>query len=101
MVFVALGTAALGYQYYSGQRAHQQQKKQLAMQEQANRDAKQRAKEAADRADMEMNKANRKKPDVDAISRKNKAEAGGTLLTGNQGIELDQSNLGGNTLLGG
>ena len=101
MVFVALGAAAVGYQYYSGQRAHEQQKKQLAMQEQANKDAKQRAKEAADRADMEMNKANRKKPDVDAISRKNKAEAGGTLLTGNQGIELDQSNLGGNTLLGG
>ena len=71
------------------------------MQEQANKDAKQRAKEAADRADIEMNRANRKKPDVEAIKRKNEAEGGGTLLTGNQGIELDKSNLGGNTLLGG
>tara|TARA_R100000278_G_scaffold98478_1_gene75402 strand:+ start:560 stop:865 length:306 start_codon:yes stop_codon:yes gene_type:complete len=101
MVFVALGAAAVGYQYYSGQRAHEQQKKQLAMQEQANKDAKQRAKEAADRADIEMNRANRKKPDVEAIKRKNEADAGGTMLTGNQGIELDKSNLGGNTLLGG
>lgn len=101
MVFVALGAAAVGYQYYSGQRAHEQQKKQVAMQEQANKDAKERAKKAADRADIEMNRANRKKPDVEAIKRKNEAGSGGTMLTGNQGVELDKSNLGGNTLLGG
>ena len=101
MVFAALATAFVGYQVYQGERSHQEQKKQLRMQEQANKDAKKRAKEAADRADIEMNKANRKKADVSAISRKNEAEGGGTMLTGNQGVELDKSNLGGNTLLGG
>ena len=101
MVFAALGAAFVGYQYYQGERSHREQQKQYKMQEQANKDAKKRAKEAADRADIEMNRANRKKPDVEAIKRKNEAEGGGTMLTGNQGIELDKSNLGGNTLLGG
>ena len=101
MVFAALGAAFVGYSYYQGERAHKEQQKQYKMQEQANKDAKKRAKEAADRADIEMNRANQKKPDVDAIKRKNEAEGGGTMLTGNQGVELDKSNLGGNTLLGG
>ena len=52
-------TAALllGYQVYSGEQQRRQQKKQLRMQEQANADARKQAKEAADRADVEMNKA--------------------------------------------
>ena len=40
---VALGTAALGYQVYSGQKQQKQQRKQLALQAQANEDAKVRA----------------------------------------------------------
>lgn len=75
------------------------------MQEQANRDAKQRAKEASDRADIEMNKANRKRADVSALTRKEEQAAmsgpAGTLLTGVQGVDSSQLNLGGNTLLGG
>jgi uncharacterized protein HemX len=105
MVFAALGAALVGYQVYSGERAHQQQKKQLRMQEEANRKAQQRAKEASDRADIEMNKTTRKKADVNAITKKEEQAAlvggGGTMLTGNQGVELDKKNLGGNTLLGG
>ena len=105
MAFAALGAALVGYQVYSGERQHQQQKKQLRMQEQANRDAKQRAKEAADRADIEMNKANRKRADVSAIIKKEEQAAltgpAGTLLTGVQGVNPSGLNLGGNTLLGG
>ena len=102
---VVIGAASVGYQIYSGEKQRQQQKKQLRLQEQANRDAKQRAKEASDRADIEMNKANRKRADVSALTRKEEQEAmsgpAGTLLTGVQGVDSSQLNLGGNTLLGG
>ena len=105
MAFVALGSAFLGYTVYQGERQHRQQKKQLRMQEQANRDAKQRAKEAADRSDIEMNKANRKRADVSALTKKEEQAAltgpAGTMLTGVQGVDSSNLNLGGNTLLGG
>ncbi len=105
MVFAALATAFVGYQVYSGERAHKEQQKQLKMQQQANADAKRRAKEAADRADIEMNKANRKRADVSAITKKEEQAAltgpAGTLLTGVQGVDQKNLNLGGNTLLGG
>ena len=101
---VVLGAASVGYQIYSGEKQRQQQKKQLRLQEQANRDAKQRAKEAADRADIEMNKANRKRADVSALTKKEEQAAltgpAGTLLTGVQGVDSSSLNLGGNTLLG-
>ena len=102
---VVIGAASVGDQIYSGEKQRQQQKKQLRLQEQANRDAKQRAKEASDRADIEMNKANRKRADVSALTRKEEQAAmsgpAGTLLTGVQGVDSSQLNLGGNTLLGG
>ena len=105
MAFAALATAFVGYQVYSGERQHREQKKQLRLQEQANRDARQRAKEASDRADIEMNKANRKRADVSAITKKEEQAAltgpAGTLLTGVQGVDSSNLNLGGNTLLGG
>jgi len=105
MAFAALGAALVGYQVYSGERQHRQQKKQLAMQQQANNDAKQRAKEASDRADIEMNKANRKRADVSAITKKEEQAAltgpAGTMLTGVSGVDSSNLNLGGNTLLGG
>ena len=92
---VVIGAASVGYQIYSGEKQRQQQKKQLALQRQANEDARTRAKEASDRADIEMNKANRKRADVSAITKKEEQAAmagpAGTLLTGVQG--LDSSNL--------
>ena len=102
---VVIGAASVGYQIYSGEQQRKQQKKQLALQRQANEDARQRAKEASDRADIEMNKANRKRADVSAITKKEEQAAltgpAGTLLTGVQGVDSSQLNLGGNTLLGG
>ena len=101
---VASTVVSAGVSYYQGQQQKRQQQKQLAMQKQANEDAKQRAKEASDRADIEQNRANRKRADVAAIQSKEEQAAlsgpAGTMLTGTQGVELDESNLGGNTLLG-
>ena len=100
-----LGAIYLGYQVYQGERQNRQQKKQLRLQEQANADARQQAKEASDRADVEMNRANRKRADVSAIQSKEEQAAltgpAGTMLTGVQGVDPNQLNLGGNTLLGG
>ena len=102
---VALGAVSVGYQIHSGNKQQEAQKKQLALQQQANQDAKQRAKEAADRNEVEMNKANQKKVNVGALQSKEEQAAlsgpAGTLLTGVQGVDSSQLNLGGNTLLGG
>ena len=80
-------------------------KKQMEMQRQANLEARQRAKEAKERAQIDQNKANRKKADVSALSQKEEQAAltgpAGTMLTGNQGIDPEKLKLGGNTLLGG
>jgi len=104
MAFAALATAFVGYQVYSGERSHREQQKQVAMQQQANKDAKQQAKEAADRADVEMNKANQKRANVAAIRSKEEQSAlsgpAGTLLTGTSGVDPNKLKLGGNTLLG-
>jgi len=105
MGFALIGGALLGYQIYSGEQQRRQQKKALKLQEQANADARQQAKEARDRADVEMNRANRKRADVSAIQSKEEQAAltgpAGTMLTGVQGVDPNQLNLGGNTLLGG
>ena len=102
---IIVGTATVGSQIYSSYQQGKHQRKQLALQRQANQDAKDRAKEAGDRADIEMNKANRKRADVSALTKKEEQAAmagpAGTLLTGVQGVDSSNLNLGGNTLLGG
>ena len=102
---IVVGAATVGSQLYASHQQNKQQKKQLALQRQANADAKQRAKEASDRADIEFNKANRKRADVSALTQKEEQAAmagpAGTLLTGVQGVDTKDLNLGGNTLLGG
>ncbi len=102
---VIVGAATVGSQIYASNQQRKQQKKQLELQRQANQDAKDRAKEAGDRADIEMNKANRKRADVSALTKKEEQAAmagpAGTLLTGVQGVDSSNLNLGGNTLLGG
>ena len=102
---IIVGTATVGSQIYASNQQRKQQKKQLALQRQANQDARDRAKEAGDRADIEMNKANRKRADVSALTKKEEQAAmagpAGTLLTGVQGVDSSNLNLGGNTLLGG
>ncbi len=102
---IVVGAATVGSQIYASNQQRKQQKKQLALQRQANQDARDRAKEASDRADIEFNKANRKRADVSALTQKEEQAAmagpAGTLLTGVQGVDTKDLNLGGNTLLGG
>ncbi len=102
---IVVGTVATGYQIYSGEQQRKQQKKQLALQAQANADARKRAKEAADREDVLQNKENRRRADVSAIRSKEEQSAmtgpAGTMLTGVEGVPIGEENLGGNTLLGG
>ena len=94
-----------GYSIIQGQNQKRQQDKQLAMQRDANENAKKTAKAEADRADMEYNKANRQTADVSAITDESKlmgkGGAAGTMLTGNMGVDPNELNLGGgSTLLG-
>ena len=102
--FVAVAAVGVGYSVYSGEQQRKQQERSLDMQRDANRQAKQDAKKAADRADIEQNRANRKKADVAAVQSKEEQAAlsgpAGTMLTGNQGVDPDKLKLGGNTLLG-
>ena len=101
---IVVGSIGVGYSIYAGEKQRQQQKKQLKQQEKFNEEAKVRAKEAADRADVEMNRENRKRADVSAIRSKEEQAAlsgpAGTMLTGVQGVPTDDLTLGGNTLLG-
>ena len=102
---VASTVVAAGSAYYQGQQQKKQQQKQLAQQRRFNEEAKTRAKEAKDQADVKMNQQNRKKVDVAGLQSKEEQAAlvggGGTLLTGNQGVAPENLTLGGNTLLGG
>ena len=106
MVFTAVVGAISAYSAYkTGQNQKKQMKKQMEMQRQANLEARQRAKEAKERAQIDQNKANRKKADVSALSAKEEQAAltgpAGTMLTGNQGVDPEKLKLGGSTLLGG
>ena len=102
--FVAVAAVGVGYSIYSGEQQRKQQQKSLNMQRDANEQAKADAKRAEDRADIEQNRANRKKADVAAVQSKEEQAAlsgpAGTMLTGNQGVDPDDLKLGGNTLLG-
>ena len=97
--------ASTGYSIYQGEQQKKQQKKQLALQSQANEDARKTAKAEADRADMEYNKANRQTADVGAITDESvlagKGGAAGTMLTGTMGVDPNKLNLGKSSLLGG
>lgn len=86
-----------GVSYYNGQQ-----------QAAANRRAMDQAKANADRqakqAEMEMNRANQKQPDTNALlsaaQQSGKAGASGTMLTGPAGIDPSALSLGKSTLLG-
>lgn len=86
-----------GVSYYNGQQ-----------QAAANRRAMDQAKANADRqakqAEMEMNRANQKQPDTNALlsaaQQSGRAGASGTMLTGPAGIDPSSLSLGKSTLLG-
>lgn len=94
---VAIGTAAVAASsIYSAN-------KQAEAQKSAQRSAEAQAQKQQQQAESEFNRANQKAPDLAGIIASNKrAEgAGGTMLTGPQGVDTGSLSLGKNTLLGG
>ena len=105
LVAAITAVASTGYSIVQGQNQKRQQEKALSEQRAANQKAAAEAKSEKDRAEQEYNKANRQEADVSGINAESQLMknqgAGGTLLTGNQGINTEDLNLGKNTLLGG
>lgn len=116
VVGAAAAAAGAAYSIYSGERAASAQKDALKKQEKTQAEAlrvqEEGQKQALDlqkrqttAAEQNINRANRKQPDVGAIMQSAQtASAGGpagTMLTGPQGVDPNALALGKNTLLGG
>ena len=99
---LSLGAIMAGYSVYAGQQANAQQKKQMAMQQQA-----QDAQLAQQKAQMKLaeeatNKANQKAPDTGILDKEKMAASQGigeTMLTGQLGIPQEKLSLGKKTSL--
>lgn len=104
-VMAAAAVAATAYSVYSGERAADAQQEAMQKQEAAQKQALDLQKKQAATAEQNMNRANRKQPDVAAISQQSQAMAGqgggSTMLTGPQGVNPNELALGKSTLLGG
>ena len=88
-------TKAVGYLTGTTQAA-ESAKKQVKAMEEANRIAQDQAK----KAEMQINEANARTPDIDAIAAGNAGGIGTTMLTGAGGMEVDETNKKKRTLLG-
>ena len=86
-----------GVSYYNG-------RQQAAANKSAMNQAKENADRQAKQAEMEMNRANQKRPDTNALlsaaQQSGRAGASGTMLTGPAGIDPSALSLGKSTLLG-
>ena len=99
---LSLGAIVAGYSIYAGEQANAQQKKQMAMQQQA-----QDAQLAQQKAQMKLaeeatNKANQKAPDTGILDKEKMAASQGvgeTMLTGQLGIPQEKLSLGKKTSL--
>jgi hypothetical protein len=98
-------TAATVSQYKQGQEAQKIQKAGLEQQKAVQQQQLVQAEQQQATAQQNINRANQKRPDTQAILADTQAAgaggAGGTMLTGPQGIDPQQLALGRNTLLGG
>ncbi len=95
------GIAGTTASIMQGNRAAGQQDQALAAQQTGAAQAKADAKETRTQNQMEINKANQKKPDVRAIlADKRKTGNDSTLLTGTTGIDPNALNLGSMAALG-
>ena len=102
MSFGVVAAVAVGVSAVSAYASYQDQKKAVAAQEQANKQAAADAKRTADLADQATNKANRKTPDYAALLAGNAMTkgVGSTMLTGPSGVDASSLTLGRNQLLG-
>jgi hypothetical protein len=91
--------------YKQGQEAQKIQKQGLRMQEAAQTQQLEQATQAAATSQQNINKANQRRPDTQAVmadaTMAGSGGGSGTMLTGPQGIDPQQLALGKNTLLGG
>ena len=94
---VGIMAAGTGYSIYAGEEARKQQSR-------AQGDAKNNALKQEKLQDEANNKANQKRPDVNAImaaaQQTAKGGVGGTMLTGPQGVDPSALQLGKTSLLG-
>jgi hypothetical protein len=93
----AATAASTAYAVYSGE-------KQSSAQNKAQKNAEKQARAQSVAADQELNRANQKAPDTNALlsaaQMAGKQGGSSTLLTGAQGIDPNALNLGKNSLLG-
>ena len=104
-VLAAAAVASTAYSIYAGERAADKQSEALSQQRQAQADAKTAAQQQQQTSEQAVNRANAKSPDAGAIlsaaSQAAKGGPAGTMLTGPQGVNTADLNLGKTTLLGG
>jgi hypothetical protein len=92
--------AALGSSVYQGEQQRKEQKEALRSQERGMREASDRAQQQQRMSEEAMNKANRKKPDVNQILKDQGIVGASTMLTGPMGVSTG-GNIQKNSLLGG
>lgn len=98
MAFSAVMAATTAFSAYNSNRQRQQQKG-------ANYQAEQAALKQEKQMEQQMNAANKKRPNTNAMlndaAQNARAGQSGTMLTGTQGVDPSMLTLGKNTLLGG
>jgi uncharacterized protein HemX len=92
--------AALGSSVYQGEQQRKEQKEALRSQERGMLEASNRAQQQQRMSEEAMNKANRKKPDVNQILKDQGIVGASTMLTGPMGVSTG-GNIQKNSLLGG
>lgn len=101
---LSLIAAPMGMQMSQQQDAMEQQKDQLREQKKAQQEAQSKAIQQERQSQMAINAANRRQPNVAGIMQTASQQAAGgpsgTMLTGPMGIDMNQTALGKNTLLG-
>ena len=105
IVAATAAVAGTGYSVYAGEQQKAAQADALAKQEQAQKEATDRAKGQQQQAEQANNAARAKSPDVSGVlgaaAEAAKGGPAGTMLTGPQGVNPADLTLGKNTLLGG
>ena len=104
-VMAVAAVASTAYSIYAGERAADKQQEALSQQRTAQAEAKTAAEKQQQTSEQAVNRANAKSPDAGAImsaaTQAAKGGPAGTMLTGPQGVNTADLNLGKTTLLGG
>lgn len=102
VVVATAAVAGTAYNIYQGQQMADQQQQANERQRVAQNEAKASAEKQQQTAEQNVNKANAKQADVSSImaAAQEAGKGTGTLLTGPQGTQVADMNLGKSTLLG-